>query len=86
MKRKRELSREQAATWLTQHGRPTKPATLAWIASNRGGPVYVLRARRAWYSESDLAAWLVTSTSPPMRGPRFPAQQKRPPTSTEAPG
>jgi hypothetical protein len=52
-----------AAAFLTERGYPTRPATLAKLASIGGGPKFRSFGRIPLYSEDDLLAWAQARTS-----------------------
>jgi hypothetical protein len=63
----RRLDRKQAATFLTECGYRTAPATLAKLASIGGGPSFESFGRRPLYREADLLAWAQARTTGPRR-------------------
>jgi hypothetical protein len=56
------LSREQAATMLTQHGYKMAKATLAKMASFGKGPVFRKWGKATLYRPSDLLTWAKQET------------------------
>jgi hypothetical protein len=52
------LTREEAASLLTEHGLRTRPYTLQCLASKGYGPPYFRWGNRAIYRRGDLLQWL----------------------------
>jgi hypothetical protein len=69
----REMSRVEAAAYLTDKGRSTKVATLAKYVSSGEGPPFTKNNRNVVYKQSDLDAWL--EKGPPTTG--RPAARKK---------
>lgn len=69
----REMSRTEAAAYLTTKGRSTKVSTLAKYVSDGMGPPFMKKdGRHVTYKQSDLDAWL---EKPPPLG-RRPVRKK----------
>jgi hypothetical protein len=62
---KSPLRRSAAAAFLTEHGYPLRPSTLAKLASVGGGPTFRSFGRVPIYTEEDLLAWAEARTSKP---------------------
>jgi hypothetical protein len=61
----RFLDTAAAAAWLTDRGVRRTPATLRKLRVTGGGPRYRHLNKRAYYTATDLAAWLEERLSPP---------------------
>lgn len=64
------LTRDQAATALTESGFPVKPKTLAVWASRGDGPPYQMFRARALYKWSEVEAWARSRLAAPARRAR----------------
>jgi hypothetical protein len=71
----RRLDRKQAATFLTERGYRTAPATLAKLACIGGGPTFLSFGRRPLYREADLLVWAQSRTTGPRRSTSDPGTQ-----------
>ena len=60
------LSREQAASFLTEQGLPVAKNTLSKYATVGGGPQYRHFGNRVLYTQDELLAWAESKTSAPM--------------------
>lgn len=65
-----KLNRIEAAAWLTEHGRPTRPQALANMAGRKTGPKYDRDGRTVVYAVADLTEWM-TSGGDGRRHPRI---------------
>ncbi len=63
----RNLTRREAAEFLTAHGYRVAPTTLAKYATVGGGPVYQCFGRKPLYKPADLLAWASSRTTGPLR-------------------
>ena len=63
----RRRDTRQAATFLTDLGFKTAPATLNKLRCVGGGPEFELFGRRPLYRERSLLEWAQARTTPPMR-------------------
>ena len=68
----KRLTRQEAATYLTEHGFKIAPATLAKMASVGGGPVFTSYGRKPLYKATDLLEWAKSRCS----GPRLSTSDK----------
>lgn len=58
----RYLTRPQAADYLTDHGFPCRPKTLAKHACQGGGPRYIKYGLRTLYRPEDLLTWAASQS------------------------
>lgn len=71
------LSRVEAAQFLTDHGFPISHRTLAKYACLGGGPNYRKFGTRALYSPDGLLAWAEAKTSDPVMSTSAGIKNKR---------
>jgi len=60
------LTRRQAAEWLTAKGYPTAKTTLDKLATIGGSPTYRIFGNRAIYTTADLLEWAEARLSAPV--------------------
>jgi len=63
----RRFTRREAADYLTDHGYPVAPTTLAKYASIGGGPVFESFGRRPLYRPENLLLWARARSTGPRR-------------------
>ena len=61
------LTRDKAATALSEHGYPISKLSLQTMASRGGGPTYRHFGKRALYRWADLLAWAEKRCTAPRR-------------------
>jgi hypothetical protein len=65
--RKRDMTRAEAARYLTDHWFPCSPKTLAKLAVVGGGPAFRKAGRTPLYSEASCDAWAESKIGPLVR-------------------
>lgn len=62
-----KLSRRETAIALTASGYPIAEATLTWMGSHGGGPLFEKWNRKVLYRWADALSWAKARTSRPIR-------------------
>jgi hypothetical protein len=65
--RKRYLTRQEAASYLSERGLPVTKNTLQKLATIGGGPAYSIFGNRALYTTETLDYWAEARLSAPRR-------------------